>query len=179
MAVNFESSDVIYLATNYHTIISKLQDCSLEILETDDLVLLRKKKKNQKKLTLNNCQINSTIPARLISKIGILNVREQLNVNIMNEDVLYYEEVGTNSLNCICSYKFNTLKIYNVNTQGNKFSRKRMINFDGITEIEAKILEISLAGNNYSEIIGNVIEHGVSNNLEIVSDSGVPTVDER
>ena len=97
----------------------------------------------------------------------------------MNEDVLYYEEVGTNSLNCICSYKSNTLKIYNVNTQGNKFSRKRMINFDGITEIEAKILEISLTGNNYSEIIGNVIEHGVSNNLEIVSDSGVPTVDER
>ena len=133
MAVNFESSVVIYLATNYHTIISKLQDCSLEILETDDLALLRKKK-NQKKLILKNCQINSTIPARLISKIGIFNVREQLNVNIMNEDVLYYEEVGTNSLNCICSYKFNTLKIYNVNTQENKFSRKRMINFDGITD---------------------------------------------
>ena len=93
-----------------------------------------KKKKNQKKLILKNCQINSTIPARLISKIGIFNVREQLNVNIMNEDVLYYEEVGTNSLNCICSYKFNTLKIYNVNTQENKFSRKRMINFDGITD---------------------------------------------
>ena len=36
-----------------------------------------------------------------------------------------------------------------------------------------------MTGNNYSEIIGNVIEHGVSNNLEIVSDSGVPTVDER
>ena len=52
----------------------------------------------------------------------------------MNEDVLYYEEVGTNSLNCICSCKFNTLKIYNVNTQENKFSRKRMINFDGITD---------------------------------------------
>ena len=133
MVVNFESSVVIYLATNYHTIISKLQDCSLEILETDDLALLRKKK-NQKKLILKNCQINSTIPARLISKIGIFNVREQLNVNIMNEDVLYYEEVGTNSLNCICSYKFNTLKIYNVNTQENKFSRKRMINFDGITD---------------------------------------------
>ena len=133
MAVNFESSVVIYLATNYHTIISKLQDCSLEILETDDLALLRKKK-NQKKLILKNCQINSTIPARLISKIGIFNIREQLNVNIMNEDVLYYEEVGTNSLNCICSYKFNTLKIYNVNTQENKFSRKRMINFDGITD---------------------------------------------
>ena len=133
MAVNFESSVVIYLATNYHTIISKLQDCSLEILETDDLALLRKKK-NQKKLILKNCQINSTIPARLISKIGIFNVREQLNVNIMNEDVLYYEEVGTNSLNCICSYKFNTLKIYNLNTQENKFSRKRMINFDGITD---------------------------------------------
>ena len=133
MAVNFESSVVIYLATNYHTIISKLQDCSLEILETDDLALLRKKK-NQKNLILKNCQINSTIPARLISKIGIFNVREQLNVNIMNEDVLYYEEVGTNSLNCICSYKFNTLKIYNVNTQENKFSRKRMINFDGITD---------------------------------------------
>ena len=130
MAVNFESSVVIYLATNYHTIISKLQDCSLEILETDDLALLRKKKKSKK----INCQINSTIPARLISKIGIFNVREQLNVNIMNEDVLYYEEVGTNSLNCICSYKFNTLKIYNLNTQENKFSRKRMINFDGITD---------------------------------------------
>ena len=133
MVVNFESSVVIYLATNYHTIISKLQDCSLEILEKDDLALLRKKK-NQKNLILKNCQINSTIPARLISKIGIFNVREQLNVNIMNEDVLYYEEVGTNSLNCICSYKFNTLKIYNVNTQENKFSRKRMINFDGITD---------------------------------------------
>ena len=51
MAVNFESSVVIYLATNYHTIISKLQDCSLEILETDDLALLRKKKKSKKNNT--------------------------------------------------------------------------------------------------------------------------------
>ena len=134
MAVNFESSVVIYTATNYHTIISKLQDYSLKILETDDVAFLRKKKKNQKKLILNNCQINSIIPARFISKMGIFNVREQLNVNIMNEDVLYYEEVGTNSLSCICSYKFNTLKIYNVNTQENKFSRKGMINFDGITD---------------------------------------------
>ena len=38
--------------------------------------------------------------------------------------------------------------------------------------------EISLTGNTYSKTIENVIEHGVSNNLEIVSDFGVPTADQ-
>ena len=82
-------------------------------------------------------------------------------------------------MNYICSDKFNTLKIYNVNTQENKFSRKRMLSFDDLTDympkIKAKILDILLTGNNYSKIIENVVEHGVSNNLETVSDSGVPT----
>ena len=81
-------------------------------------------------------------------------------------------------MNYICSDKFNTLKIYNVNTQENKFSRKRMLSFDDLTDympkIKAKILDILLTGNNYSKIIENVVEHGVSNNLETVSDSGVP-----
>ena len=84
----------------------------------------------------------------------MFNVREECIVNIINEeDVLYYGEVSTDSLNYICSDKFNTLKIYNVNTQENKFSRKRMLSFDDLTDympkIKAKILDILLTGNNY------------------------------
>ena len=133
------------------------------VVEIEDL-----KKIKSKKLILNNCQINSTIPASLFSKIGIFNVREQCNFTIINEeDVPHYEKVSTNCLIYICSGKFNTLKTYNVNTQENTFSRKKMSSF-----------EISLTGKNYSKTIENVIEHGVSNNLETDSDSGVPTADQ-
>ena len=71
-------------------------------------------------MILNNCQTNCTIRARLFSKIGIFNVREECIVNIINEeDVLYYGEISTDSSDYICSTKFNTLKICNVNTQEN------------------------------------------------------------
>ena len=101
------------------------------------------------------------MPARVFSKTGIFNVREQCNVNIFNEeDVLYHKEVSTNCLNYICSDKFNTLKIYNINTQENKFSRKTFLGFDDLTDympkIKAKIIEISLTRSNYSKIIENM-----------------------
>ena len=91
------------------------------VVEIEDL-----KKIKSKKLILNNCRINSIIPARLFSKIGIFNVREQCNFTIINEeDVPHYEKVSTNCLIYICSGKFNTLKTYSVNTQENTFSRKK------------------------------------------------------
>ena len=136
----------------------------LLVVEIDSVVVEienLKIKIKSKKLILNNCQINTTMPARVFSKTGIFNVREQCNVNIFNEeDVLYHKEVSTNCLNYICSDKFNTLKIYNINTQENKFSRKTFLGFDDLTDympkIKAKIIEISLTRSNYSKIIENM-----------------------